>query len=254
MWSKLTGKSDSSSPKDDRDKRRESTRRSKASESVVSSSSSRRPSGRDQDREPRASSRRSHTAPESVASSYATYATAQDGMRPNADLYSDPRDEDYARRRRDEDRDDHSSYSRRDRSRDRESRREDKKKDKDKDKDKDKREKRKSRSEAGNSRPQEIVDGPRRETRSVSGQIETGGFSPFPGRTGPPLMSGALPAGTMSSHVPDQFPGQNPSQYAAPYMPGIGHTDSFGGISHTDSFGEGMSFLYRSRLCPLTPA
>ncbi|KAF2687968.1 hypothetical protein K458DRAFT_332495 [Lentithecium fluviatile CBS 122367] len=142
-------------------------------------------------------------------------------MRSNADLYDDPRDEERRRRRRDDD--EPSSYSSRDRGeKDR------KEKDRDRDRDKDKREKRKSRSEAGGSRPQEIVDRPRRGTRSVSGQIEGGGVVPYTASSGPPMMSGALPAGTMSSHVPDQFPGQDPAQFARPFMPGPVHTNSFG--------------------------
>lgn len=221
MWNRITGKSDGSRDRDDEKRRRsDTTRRSKTSESVVSSTSSRRPSGRDT---------RSR-APESVASSYATYATARDDrdeMRSNADLYDDPREDDRRRRRRDDD-DNRSTYSRRERSRSRDRSDRDRKREKDKGQ----REKRKSRSEAGGSRPQELVESPRRGTRSVSGQPESGSFSPYPPQNGLTMMSGALPPGSLSPHVPDQFPGQDPSQYAAPFVP----------PQHTNSFGEAAAY------------
>ena len=226
MWTRLSGKSEGSKDKED-DKRKSgssSTRRSKGAESIVSSSSARRPSGRDS--RPR--------APESVASSYATFATAQDDrdeMRSNVDLYDDSRDEERRRRRREDD--ERSTPARKERSRSRDRGEKDRKKEKDKDKDK----KRKSRSEAGGARPQEIVDSPRRGTRSVSGQVESGAMSPYIPSSGPPMMSGGLPAGTMSSHVQAQFPGQNPAQFTAPFMPpGPVHTDSFGEAS--DYYGD----------------
>ena len=103
-------------------------------------------------------------------------------------------------------------------------------------------EKRKStRSERSSTAPSQaggyrgsIVDEPRPLSytdRSFSDQIGGEGFSPFPGQVGAPMMSGALPAGStphsqypvspiMSSHVHDQFPGQDPVQYASSAMPG----------------------------------
>jgi serine/arginine repetitive matrix protein 2 len=262
MWTRLSGKSDGSKDRDD-EKRRSgssSTRRSKGAESIVSSSSARRPSARES---------RSR-APESVASSYATFATAQDNRddaRSNADLYDDPRDDDRRRRYREDD--ERSTYTRKERSRSRDRGGKDQKKEKDsKDKDKDKREKRKSRSEAGGARPQELVESPRRGTRSVAGQMESGAVSPyvssgamsshvqaqFPGQnpsqftaphmssSGSPMMSGGLPAGTMSSHVQAQFPGQNPAQFTGPSMPpGPVHTDSFGeAAAYYGDFGESV--------------
>ncbi|KAF1979913.1 hypothetical protein BU23DRAFT_108508 [Bimuria novae-zelandiae CBS 107.79] len=223
MWSRFTGKSDGAKDRDDEKRKRSdssATRRSKTSESVVSSSSTRRPSGRDS---------RSRVS-ESPASSHATFATGRDerdDMRSNADLYEDPRDDERRRRRRDDD--ERSTYSRRDRSRSRD------RSDKDRKSDKDGRvKKKKSRSEAGGSRAQEIVEAPRRDTRSVVGQMEGGGFSQYPDHNGPPVMSGGLPAGTLSSHVQDQFPGQNPQQYATPFVP---HAPV-----HTDSFGEAAEY------------
>lgn len=228
MWSRISGKGDGAKDRDDEKRKRSdssASRRSKASESVVSSSSTRRPSGRDT---------RSR-APDSPASSYATFATARDerdrdDMRSSADLYEDPRDDDRRRRRRDDD--ERSTYSRRDRSRSRD--RGDKERKSDKDgRDKTKK-KKSSRSEAGGSRAQEIVDAPRRDTRSVAGQMENGSSSRFPDQSGPPMMSGGLPAGTLSSHVHDQFPGQDPQQFATPFVP---HAPV-----HTNSFGEAAEY------------
>lgn len=70
-----------------------------------------------------------------------------------------------------------------------------------------------------------IVDEPRALDRSFSGQIGSAGFSQFPGQVGAPMMSGALPVGStphasLSSHVHDQFPGQDPVQFATSAMPG----------------------------------
>jgi serine/arginine repetitive matrix protein 2 len=48
------------------------------------------------------------------------------------------------------------------------------------------------------------------------------------------MMSGGLPAGTLSSHVQDQFPGQNPQQFAPPFVP---HAPV-----HTASFGEAANY------------
>jgi len=214
MWVRFKGKSDGA--KDDEKRRRSdssTTRRSKGPESVVSTSSSRRPSGRGS---------RSN-APESVASSYATFATARDDrdeMISNADLYEDPRDDDRSRRRRDEDDVERSVYSRRDRSRSRDRGDGDRKKD---------RKKRKSRSEAGSSRPAEIVESPRQGARSVPGLTENGSTTRGPEQNGSYMMSGGLPAGALSSHVHDQFPGQNPAHFAPPFVPqGPVHTNSFG--------------------------
>lgn len=208
MWTRRSSKSDGGKDRDD-EKR---TRRSKTSESVVSSASTRKPSGRDS---------RSR-APDSPASSYATFATARDDRdrddtRSNADLYDDPRDDERRRRRRDDD--ERSTTSRRDRSRSRD--RSDKGRKHDK--------KKKSRSEAGGSRPQGIVEAPRGGSRLLVGESPR-----FSSSNGEPMMSGGLPAGTMSSHVQDQFPGQNPQHYATPFVP---HAPV-----HTASFGEAADY------------
>ncbi|KAF1848474.1 uncharacterized protein K460DRAFT_75248 [Cucurbitaria berberidis CBS 394.84] len=234
MWSRLTGKSDSGSAvssrdRDDEARRRrtsESTRsrrdRDSDTRSVVSSTSTRRPSRRD-------------TAPSSIAS----FATAFDEMprsRANEDLYDGPSDERSARRR-----DDRpisyaassASTTRRDRSRSRDRDDKDRKKTKDKEKDRKGEWRRPTRSERSGSLSQaggykgDIVETPKPVQRSFSGQIAGEGFSQFPGQAGAPMMSGALPAGSlpphtsnMSSHVQDQFPGQDPAQYAPSTLPG----------------------------------
>lgn len=233
MWSRLTGKSDSGSSASNRDKDEEARRRRTSdstrskrdrdsdARSVVSSTSTRKPSRRD-------------TAPSSIAS----FATAFDDVqqsRANDDLYEDPRDERYARRR-----DDRSnsfgassvSTPRRDRSRSRDRDQKDSKKSRDKDKDRKREWRRSTRSERSGSLSQatghrgDVVESPKVATRSFSGQIRTEGFSQFPGQAGAPMMSGALPAGSqphpgpMSSHVQDQFPGQDPAQFASSALPG----------------------------------
>lgn len=228
MWTRAFGKGDGPKDRDDEKRKRSdssATRRSKSGAESVVSSSSRKRSGRDS---------KSRVPDSPSASSYATFATARDDrdrddMRPTTDMYDDPRDDDDdddRRRRRRED-DERSTMPRRDRSRSRERK-----------SDKDGRVKRKkSRSEAGGSRPQEIVDAPYEETRSGPGQFESGGFSQYPDHpdhNGPPMMSGGLPGGTLSSHVQDQFPGQNPQQYATPFVP---HAPV-----HTASFGEAADY------------
>ncbi|KAH7355573.1 hypothetical protein BKA66DRAFT_475419 [Pyrenochaeta sp. MPI-SDFR-AT-0127] len=233
MWSRFTGKSDSGSSASNRDKDDDARRRRTGdstrskrerdldTRSVVSSTSTRKPSRRD-------------TAPSSIAS----FVTAFDDVprpRANDDLYEDPRDERYTRRREDRP----TSYAgssvtttRRDRSRSRDRDEKDRKKSKDKDKDKKTEKRRSTRSEHSGSVSQaggyrgDIVESPKPVQRSFSGQIASEGFSPFPGQAGAPMMSGALPAGSrphtggMSSHVQDQFPGQDPVQYATSALPG----------------------------------
>ncbi|KAF2445827.1 hypothetical protein P171DRAFT_274071 [Karstenula rhodostoma CBS 690.94] len=220
MWTRRSSKGDGAKDRDDEKRKRSdssATRRYKTSESVVSSASTRKPSRRDS----------ASRAPDSPASSYATFATARDDrdrddMRSNADPYDHPRGDERRRRRRDED--ERSTLSRRDRSRSRDRSDKDRKHDK----------KKKSRSEAGGSRPQEIVEAPRRASRSVAGPVESGESSRFPDLNGPPLMSGGLPAGALSSHVHDQFPGQDPQQFATPFVP---HAPV-----HTASFGEAADY------------
>lgn len=225
MWSRISGKGDGAKDRDDeKHKPTLAKRRSKSGAESVVSTSSRRHSTRDSTRDSRSRGSESPSA-----SSYATFATGRDdrdrddNMRPDTDLYDDPRDDDRRRRRRDDD--ERSTISRRDRSRSR-----DRKSEKDSGRGK----KKKSRSEAGGSRPQEIVDEPYRDTRALPGHFENSGFSQYPDQDTPLTMSGALPAGTLSSHVPDQFPGQNPNGYAEPFVP---HAPV-----HTQSFGEAADY------------
>jgi hypothetical protein len=239
MWGRITGKSDAGS-NDGRKKRTSDSTRSKRDRdadgrSVVSYPSTRKPSTRS-------------TAPSSIAS----FATAFDDpsrARATADLYEDPRDERHAVHSR-EDRplsyaESTPSTPRRDRSRSRDRDTTPRKRSasgKSKantdshDDRKDERMSKGSRSERTRSTRSDrsgsvsyrgdIVESPREPTRSFSGQITTGGFSQFPGQTGAPMMSGALPPpnqqpyGGMSSHVQAQFPGQDPVQYTSSAMPG----------------------------------
>lgn len=236
MWTRFTGKSDggsSAKKEDDEGRRRRSDTAGSGSgsrskrerdldmRSTVSSTSTRKPSTR---------SRR-----DSPPSTIASYATAFDqAPNDNDDLYDDPR---LDRR---------SSYaeSAAPTVRDSKERRKEKRSSKDS---KSKSEKRRStrsdkssasQSQAGGYRGG-IVDEPSRPRAddSFSGQIGSAGFSQFPGQVGAPMMSGALPAGStphtphiphtqypaspsMSSHVQDQFPGQDPVQYTSSALPG----------------------------------
>ena len=230
MWSRFTGKSDSGSSaskkEDDEVRRRRSDNtRSKRDRdpdmrSVVSSASTRKPS-----------TRRGDNTPSTIAS----YATAFDDMsRPRApandDLHDDTRDERYTHR--DEGRRPSYAGSSASTTRDGNERKKEKVRNK---KDSKKSEKRKSSRSDRSSVSQfqtdgyqgEIVEEPRVLDRSFSGQIGSEGFSQFPGQVGAPMMSGALPTGhqhpaspNMSSHVQDQFPGQDPVQYSSSAMPG----------------------------------
>ncbi|EOA84751.1 uncharacterized protein SETTUDRAFT_41985 [Exserohilum turcica Et28A] len=253
MWSRLTGASAASQTNKDDDPRRrrsiDSTRskrdrdRDPDTRSLVSSTSTRKPS----------SSRR-----DTAASSTASFRTALDdmaprprapsGFAPNTDLHNNNsnNDDDRYDRRRDDRR---SSYAESSASTMRDDR--DRKKSKDKDRKTERR--RSTRSERASSLSQsdgyrgDIVESPKSVQRSFSGQIGTDGFSQFPGQAGAPIMSGALPVGAngpplpssqqqspspqhpqyhrpdaMSSHVQSQFPGQDPAQYASGALPG-GH-------------------------------
>ncbi|KAF2631406.1 hypothetical protein BU25DRAFT_407055 [Macroventuria anomochaeta] len=236
MWSRFTGKSDSgsSTPKKEDDegrRRRSDTARSKRDRdsdmrSVVSSASTRKPS-----------TRRTDSTPSTIAS----YATAFDDMPRsrvpnNDDPYDDPRDERMSRRG--DGRDRRSSYAESSVSAARDGKERKKERERSS-KDSKKSEKRRStrsdrssvsQSQAGGYRG-DIVEEPRALNRSSSAQIGSEAFSQFPGQVGAPMMSGALPAGStpqsqypaspnMSSHVQDQFPGQDPVQYSSSAMPG----------------------------------
>ncbi|KAJ4992292.1 hypothetical protein SVAN01_02311 [Stagonosporopsis vannaccii] len=198
MWSRF-----SSAKKDDDDKksRRSDPARPRRdrddARSAVSAASTRRPARRD-----------------SPPSTIASFATAFDRP-PHDDLYDDPRDK-------------RPSYAESPAStaRDKERRKE-----KRSSKDSKRRSTRSDRSSVSQSQPQpqphaggyrgDIVDEPRALARSFSGQIGSDGFSPFPGQAGAPMMSGALPAApALSSHVQDQFPGQDPVRYSSSALPG----------------------------------
>ncbi|KAJ5061542.1 hypothetical protein J3E72DRAFT_401395, partial [Bipolaris maydis] len=200
MWSRLTGSSGASqSPKDDDARRRRTTTTSDSTRSkrdrdrdpdtrsVVSSTSTRKPS----------LSRRD-TAPSSTAS----FTTAFDDIpRSRAAPNTDP-NSDYDRRRDDR----RSSYAESSTSTMRDDR--DKKK-RSKDSKSDKR--RSTRSEQPSSVTQtggyrgDIVDSPKSLQRSYSEQMGSDGLSRFPGQAGAPMI---------------QFPGQDPVNFASSALPG----------------------------------
>jgi serine/arginine repetitive matrix protein 2 len=278
MWNKITGKSDGS--KDPKEEKR--TRSKRGSESVVSSSSARKPT---RSASGSISKRDTYPASPSIVSPASSYATAY--TTGNDDLYDDPYEDpseirmntrmervsksdagglrdDRLPSRREERREERGSRSEAGGLRDREEKRASKSEaggtrdpgDKKKEKAKERKSSgsvmfpfapaastkestskthsssstpatsasRKERSSSA-SQPTyrgDIVESPRGE-RSVYGDVPTSGH----------MMSGALPSPggphpPMSSHVADQFPGQNPSQFTAPFMPGLSHSDSFG--------------------------
>ncbi|KAF2201206.1 hypothetical protein GQ43DRAFT_44934 [Delitschia confertaspora ATCC 74209] len=263
MWGRLTGKSDGSERKDKDEKRRTTSGSSstgawtrRRAESVVSSSSSRRPTRTRSGSESRpapSSSRNSYAPP---ASSVASFATALESSRGDGYLpYDGQTDGEIRHSRRREDRSPTRSIAsaRRDRSRSRD--RDDKKKSKSKS----------DKKRRSSGRTSTIVDDPSsiptsrgveelmRAGPSFSTQVSTPGFTQFPGQVGAPSMSGVPPpihpAHPMTSHVADQFPGQNPSQFTEPYMPG----HSFGAAA--DYYGDqGESVQHQPGVRPEPPS
>ena len=75
-----------------------------------------------------------------------------------------------------------------------------------------------------------------------SAQVNAPGFNPFPGQNDP---GAGLPAGiehgdpapATSSHVQDQFPGQNPGTFTAPYRPPISANEGGPGLA-ADYYGD----------------
>ncbi|KAF2747150.1 hypothetical protein M011DRAFT_64754 [Sporormia fimetaria CBS 119925] len=242
MWSRITGKSESSSKEKDKDENRRphsSSTRSKRAESLVSYSSSRKPS-------------RSGTYPPPAPSSVAsTYATARDGS------------SEYARSSAptDRDRDRHSRTSRTsyddtydDKRASRSSRRRDKK---ERSRSRDRDSKRQSSTTIGGGYRGEIVDEPKLIERSFSDQIHTEGFSQFPGQPVASSMSTPLPVHSappaIDSHIASQFPGQTPTNFSQPFTPGLVHTNSFGAAA--DFYGDqGQSVLDQPGVRPGRPS
>ena len=75
-----------------------------------------------------------------------------------------------------------------------------------------------------------------------SAQVNAPGFNPFPGQndpgTGqPPGVEHGHPAPVASSHVQDQFPGQDPGTFTTPYRPPIGANEGGPGLA-ADYYGD----------------
>jgi len=79
---------------------------------------------------------------------------------------------------------------------------------------------------------------------SFSAQVGGSGFSQFPGQTGAPAAGLA----TEDSHVAHQFPGQDPTSFAAPYRPpnGVGLAADYYGD-------QGQSVMSQPGVRPLSP-
>lgn len=240
MWSRFTGKSDSSSSASAKDRDEDARRRRRPSEStrskrerdsdarsVVSSTSTRKPSRRD-------------TAPSSIAS----FATAFDDVprsQPTHEVYDSGRDDRYPSSpstTRRSDRDEKGPKKSKDKAKKNEWRRSSTRS-----------ERSGSASQAGGHRG-DIVESPKPISRTFSGQIASDGFSPFPGQSGAPMMSGALPIGSLGSHVDEQFPGMNPTTYASSKLPG---RSSFGAAAEYYN-DNGASVQHQPGVRPQPPA
>ncbi|KAI9835304.1 MAG: hypothetical protein M1819_002448 [Sarea resinae] len=291
MWGLLTGKS--SSKADDRSSkppRRKassvsSTRR--RSESIVSSNATRKPP-RGDDRAGYvpsstsfASSSRSaypSTAAASVASSYATATSKRPdetistpGLVRNASMAEripqarDERDARYGDTRGTERRRDRSTSpewrddrTERPRSRDRSDSTKEKKEKRDKVEKASSKGPSLSRSNSyqldhGTSRAVPYSADP--EAR-FSTQVGSSGFTQFPGQSGAPAQSyqPPTPAAQFSSHVPDQFPGQDPGNYASPYRPPISVSEGGPGLAAEYYGDQGQSVASQPGYSPQASA
>ncbi|KAI9747778.1 MAG: hypothetical protein M1835_001971, partial [Candelina submexicana] len=299
MWSRITGKSnDKDEDRSSQPSRRKSDahtsqpRRRSGSESIVSSTSSRRPArGDDRDRgfnptsTSYATSSRSPypaTASASIASSYATASSNRPddsilppGLIRNSSLVDKVSRSGEGREERDIPR---GSDRRRTRSTSRERKHrkhrsgsreaKDSKLDK-----KEYREKKDRRGEVdrGVSISEDIYQGTSRAgevptygSASFNAQVGSSNFTQFPGQFDG-AVSGSVaspaqatpatphPPANFSSHVPDQFPGQFPNQSSAPYRPPLSAKEGGPGLA-SEYYGDaGESVVHQPGVRPKPP-
>ena len=291
MWSRITGKSQAKSEdaRSQTSRRKDEERRSgrHRSESMVSSTSARKPSrGDDRDRgfNPISSSFSSTsrtpypgTAAASVASSYATASSNQADLpmvppdlvrnsslatrmpRANTAYELQGRDEDRygkgnRRRERSTSRDRSAEKIKRPRSLDREGGKQEKRERRDK----------KSEKDRGLSRSESGYQEDKGKTRahSMSGgfgaQVGRSDFTQFPGQYdgGMPGFPSAAshPQPTMSAHVQDQFPGQFPIESTAPYRPPVAASEGGPGLA-AEYYGDaGESVAHQPGVRPQAPS
>ena len=84
-------------------------------------------------------------------------------------------------------------------------------------------------------------------------QVGSQGFTQFPGQFDAGLPGPPSPAAPVSAHVPDQFPGQFPAQSAAPYRPPLSVIEGGPGLA-ADYYGDmGSSVQNQPGVRPDTP-
>ncbi|KAL9121813.1 MAG: hypothetical protein Q9187_001629, partial [Circinaria calcarea] len=291
MWSRITGKSQvkGEDARSQTSRRKEEERRSgrHRSESMVSSTSARKPPrGDDRDRgfNPISSSFSSTsrtpypgTAAASVASSYATASSNQAdipmvppdlvrnsslaGRMPRANTAYELQDGDEdqygksnRRRERSTNRDRNAEKVESSRSLDREGAKREKREKRDK----------KSEKDRGLRRSESGYQGDKGKTRahSMSGsfgaQVGRSDFTQFPGQYdgGMPGFPSAAshPQPTMSAHIQDQFPGQFPIESTAPYRPPVAASEGGLGLA-AEYYGDaGESVAHQPGVRPQAPS
>lgn len=266
------------------ERKEEATRRRTGSESVVSSTSARKPSrGDDRDRgfQPISTSYSSSsrspypgTAAPSVASSYATAASNQadvgilppdlvgnDSMADQLPRSKSGRDErDRGERRSKDDKrrrdtyDGHHVLRGGDRDEKRDRRDKDDKREKRHDRDRGERRK----SSKSDSKYRDERESTRAGPDEFAAQVHSSGFTQFPGQydgglPGFPASAPKPPSPGLSSHVPDQFPGQFPSSSTAPYRPPLAKSEGGPGLA-AEYYGDtGESVLTQPGVRPVAP-
>ena len=291
MWSLITGKTNNKSDDGPSTRRKDGPRSTRhRSESIVSSTTARKPSrGDDRDRgfNPTSTSYSSTSrspypgaASASVASSYATASSNQADeyitpfhLERNASLANqipksrsgrdvrdrteDPERKSERRRERSSSRDRTRDRKDRSRSRDRDDRMTDKK---------EKRERRGKDRRLSRSETDFEVDKARSRagdmsieaTGNFNAQVGSSGFTQFPGQYdgGLPGFSPGppYPATGMSAHVQDQFPGQFPTQSTAPYRPPLAASEGGPGLA-AEFYGDmGQSVAHQPGVRPQPPS
>ena len=92
-----------------------------------------------------------------------------------------------------------------------------------------------------------------------SAQIGASGFNPFPGQNDPgagrpPNLEHGPPGPATSAHVQDQFPGQDPGAYTAPYRPPLGTNEGGPGLAAEYYGDQGESVAAQPGVRPQGPS
>ena len=94
---------------------------------------------------------------------------------------------------------------------------------------------------------------------SFSAQVGASGFNPFPGQDDPasgrpPSPSHMHSTPATSSHVQDQFPGQNPTNFTEPYRPPVSANDDGPGLAAEYYGDQGESVAFQPGVRPQGPS